>query len=199
MKRLRIRNPDAAWPRGRKGLRYQRWKSHPPRFINEKNMMSLLASGYLESVTTSPDRCCAEKGSLLTRRKEKGDCPPGSNLPGLWLEPWEDPSPQLPRKSLVAVGTGLFCSNKLPLWRCSQAQLLSPPHPRYGFSLLRVHVPSCSAVLILYDPMVCSPPGSSVHGDFPGKNTGVVCHFLLQGIFPTQRSNPSCLRWQADS
>ena len=27
--------------------------------------------------------------------------------------------------------------------------------------------------------------------DFPGKNTGVVCHFLLQGIFPTQRLNPS--------
>ena len=25
--------------------------------------------------------------------------------------------------------------------------------------------------------------------DFPGKNTGVGCHFLLQGIFPTQRSN----------
>ena len=22
--------------------------------------------------------------------------------------------------------------------------------------------------------------------DFPGKNTGVGCHFLLQGIFPTQ-------------
>ena len=26
--------------------------------------------------------------------------------------------------------------------------------------------------------------------DFPGKNTGVSCHFLLQGIFPTQGSNP---------
>ena len=26
--------------------------------------------------------------------------------------------------------------------------------------------------------------------DFPGKNTGVGCHSLLQGIFPTQRSNP---------
>ena len=25
--------------------------------------------------------------------------------------------------------------------------------------------------------------------DFPGKNTRVGCHFLLQGIFPTQRSN----------
>ena len=26
--------------------------------------------------------------------------------------------------------------------------------------------------------------------DFPGKNTGVSCHFLLQGIFLTQGSNP---------
>ena len=35
-----------------------------------------------------------------------------------------------------------------------------------------------------------SPPISSVHGDSPGKNTGVDCHALLQGIFPTQGSNP---------
>ena len=34
--------------------------------------------------------------------------------------------------------------------------------------------------------MDCSPPGSSVHGDSPGENTGVGCHALLQGIFPTQ-------------
>ena len=42
-----------------------------------------------------------------------------------------------------------------------------------------------------------SPPGSCVHGDSPGKNTGVGCHFLLQGIFPTQEPNEvscnSCL------
>ena len=38
----------------------------------------------------------------------------------------------------------------------------------------------------LYDPMGYSPPGSSVHGASPGKNTGVGCHALLQGIFPTQ-------------
>ena len=43
--------------------------------------------------------------------------------------------------------------------------------------------------LTLYEPMGCSPPGSSVCGDFPGKNTGVSCHALLQGIFPTQGSN----------
>ena len=32
--------------------------------------------------------------------------------------------------------------------------------------------------------------------DFPGKNTGVGCHFLLQGIFPTQGSNLRLLHWQ---
>ena len=42
----------------------------------------------------------------------------------------------------------------------------------------------------LCDPTDCSPPGSSVHGDSPGKNTGMGCHDLLQGIFPTQGSNP---------
>ena len=35
--------------------------------------------------------------------------------------------------------------------------------------------------------------------DFPGKNTGVGCHFLLQGIFPTQGSNSCFLHWQAGS
>ena len=37
--------------------------------------------------------------------------------------------------------------------------------------------------------MGSSPPGSSVHGDSPGKNTGVGCHALLQGIVPTQGLN----------
>ena len=35
--------------------------------------------------------------------------------------------------------------------------------------------------------------------DFTGKNTGVGCHFLFQGIFPTQRLNPRLLPWQVDS
>ena len=47
---------------------------------------------------------------------------------------------------------------------------------------------------VMSDPMVCSPPCSSVHGDSPGKNTGVGCHVLLQGIFPTQGLNPDLLR-----
>ena len=35
--------------------------------------------------------------------------------------------------------------------------------------------------------------------DFLGKNMAVGCLFLLQGIFPTQKSNPGLLHWQADS
>jgi len=41
--------------------------------------------------------------------------------------------------------------------------------------------------------MDCRPPGCSVHEDSPGKKTGVGCHFLLQGIFPTQGLNPGLL------
>ena len=54
----------------------------------------------------------------------------------------------------------------------------------------------------LCNPMDCSPLGSSVHGDSPGKNTGVGCHALLQGIFLTQGSSPrllSLLHWQMGS
>ena len=41
----------------------------------------------------------------------------------------------------------------------------------------------------LCNPMDYSSPDFSVHGNSPGKNTGVGCHALLQGIFPTQGSN----------
>ena len=50
--------------------------------------------------------------------------------------------------------------------------------------------------------MDCSLPGYSVHGDSLDKKTGVGCRALLQGIFPTQGSNPHLLRilhWQAGS
>ena len=44
----------------------------------------------------------------------------------------------------------------------------------------------------LCDPMDYSLPGSSPW-DSPGKNTGVGCHSFLQGILPTQQSNPGLL------
>ena len=87
--------------------------------------------------------------------------------------------------------------------------------PRAGGSevnLVRSYVLSrFSRCPTLCDPMDNSPPGSSVHGvypparllcpwDSPGENTGVGCHALPQGIFPTQGSNLPLLcllHWQA--
>ena len=34
--------------------------------------------------------------------------------------------------------------------------------------------------------MDCKPSGSSIYGNLQARNTGVGCHFLLQGIFQTQ-------------
>ena len=42
----------------------------------------------------------------------------------------------------------------------------------------------------LCDLMDCSPAGSSVRGILQARNTGVGCLSLLQGMFPTQGSNP---------
>ena len=69
---------------------------------------------------------------------------------------------------------------------------------------------SCQVVFNCFASLTCKSHGLQLSKllcpwDFPGKNTGVGCPFFLQGIFPTQRSNPSLLhcRWsptsQADS
>ena len=50
--------------------------------------------------------------------------------------------------------------------------------------------------LTLCEPIDCNLPGSSVHGDSPGKNTGVGCHALLEGIFQTQGSNTGLLHYR---
>ena len=53
--------------------------------------------------------------------------------------------------------------------------------------IIKEHAVLClvtQSCLTLCDPMDCSPPGSSLHGDSPGNNTEVGCHALLQGILP---------------
>ena len=67
----------------------------------------------------------------------------------------------------------------------------------YYMYTIYMYICMCCAVCLvaqscsnLCDPMNCNLPGSSVHGGSSGKNTRVGCHTLLQGIFPTQGSNP---------
>ena len=62
---------------------------------------------------------------------------------------------------------------------------------QYHLQLLKTLMLHCAqSCPILCDLMDYSPPDFSVHGDSPGKNIGVNCHALLQGIFSTQGSNP---------
>ena len=60
----------------------------------------------------------------------------------------------------------------------------------------------CTVVSDSLRPLDCNPPDCSVHGILQGKNGMVGCHFLLQGIFLTQGSNPHLLcllHWQVNS
>ena len=65
-------------------------------------------------------------------------------------------------------------------------------------ALPRERAKSLQFCLTLCDPVDCSPPGSSVHGIFWGKTTGVGCHAVRQGNLQTQGTNPvsyvSCIR-----
>ena len=49
---------------------------------------------------------------------------------------------------------------------------------------------SLSRVWLFVSPWTAAPQAPFRPWDFPGKNTGVGCHFLLQWIFPTQGLNP---------
>ena len=60
-------------------------------------------------------------------------------------------------------------------------------------------VSSLSCVPTLLRPHGLQPTRLFCPWNFPGKDTGVSCHFILQGIFPTQGSNPHLLHGQANS
>ena len=88
-------------------------------------------------------------------------------------------------------GSSAFSKSSLYIWKFSVHLLLKPSLKDWSMfflaSAMLCLVPqSC---LILCDTMDYRPPDSSVYGDSPGKNTGVFCDALLQGIFPTQGSN----------
>ena len=65
----------------------------------------------------------------------------------------------------------------------------------WSANAMKVKVLVTKSCPTLCNPMDCSPPGSSAHGDSPGKNTRVGCHFLLPDIFLIQGLNPCLLRF----
>ena len=93
-------------------------------------------------------------------------------------------------------------------WAATASSLLNcfPHHQTRTLLLSPENPPQFSTHITLTDDQVCPPavvaescltlvtPWTVTHQaplswDSPGKNTGVGCHFLLQGTFPTQGSN----------
>ena len=74
-------------------------------------------------------------------------------------------------------------------WMKLQRFVPSEQHSLRGLYPVLCCAQSLSHVRTLCDSMDYSPPASSIHGDSPGKSTGVGCHALLQ-IFPTQGQIP---------
>ena len=62
----------------------------------------------------------------------------------------------------------------------------SPQCPSWMHAVTTVWAKALQSCPTLCNPVDCSLPGSSVHWDSPGKNTGGGCCALLQGNFPIQ-------------
>ena len=106
-------------------------------------------------------------------------------------------------RHLCLVNLNLFnlwsCDNRISFaykWRVlaylSGLVLLSGP--RILWFLVRIFWKMFPQCLTLCDPMDYSLPGSSVLGILQARILEWGFHFRLQGIFPTQRSNPRLLR-----
>ena len=141
-------------------------------------------------------------------------CPPPGHLPNPGIKPRSPalqadsvPSDPPVKPKNTGVGSQSFLQRIFPTQKLNQGLL----HCRQIlYQLSYQGSPFCSLLYVkclalgkesevaqsyptLCNPMNCSPQGSSVHGASLGKNTGVGCHALLQGIFPTQGLNSGLL------
>ena len=77
-----------------------------------------------------------------------------------------------------------------PSWHADSLPL---SHLRSPYMCMSEWVKSLSHVRLSVSPWTVACTRLLCPWDFLGKNTGVGCHFLLQGIFLTQGSNPGLL------
>ena len=140
--------------------------------------------------------CCVEK--YWGSRKDIGDWLVMSTMSKskVFVHKWSpDTVDSLFQRQPQTVSWKLQSSTKGPaLYHCLKTSLLS------SWWSVCVRAQACSVGSDSLKPNeLYSPPGSSVHRLFHGKNTGMGCCFLLLGTFLTQGLNPRLLHWQADS
>ena len=110
-----------------------------------------------------------------------------NSYPYIVTQGWRQPRTQ--RWLQRGRGLGLFATK-------GKAKALNPKSPWFApLWLLRSH----SVMSDSLRPRGLKPTMLLGPQDFPGKNSGVGCHFLLQGNFYIQGLNLCLLQWQADS
>ena len=138
------------------------------------------------------------RGGVLKRLAQmcnlQGKQTTGSAGRGFKLEPWILP--------LCPGIMNLHCFTEGIWGSTSEGPCQDHGAPKFGLDVAvqprswnHQHKVCCVCVLsqwVLFNslqPHGCSPPGSSVQGETPGKNTRVGFHAILQGVFPTPGLN----------
>ena len=175
--------------------------------------------GYINKTSTCPQPRCTDYSSANRETQSCSCCLCKSTLQALVRS--------LPASilllSLLIIPLGLVKSQDLEYsWSLNNEGVggispLNNQKSKYGFTVgppyVRFHVLRfnhhavlrmrvCSVVSDSLWPRGLQPTGPLHPWDFSGKNAGVGCNFLLQGIFLIKRSNPYLLRllhWQVDS
>ena len=152
-------------------------------------------------------RCYLNFGEYFKKKKKKDKETWHAEIHGVAksrtrLSDWTELKKKKEKKSAVSESRLLRTHLDSFAWRTPHTQKNLPS------GLLSKLKPRTEAPMLLFGHSVksnslgthgLSPPRLLCPWDSPGKNAGVGCHFLLQGIFPTQGWSLRLLHCQVDS
>ena len=172
---------------------FEVWRRNPPHPHSYACYRVYLKSTLTTGVESPVSKVSGGKEATVTSQGHVSGLPGWRKLWCLEAVPWHAPW------FLVTFSHNWvnFCLPGSYLSLCKEKRYLHAPKKQCWYIFLSKLLGKERAMLCLVtqlcptlcNPMDCSPPGSSVHRDSSGKNTGVGCHALLQDIFPTQGWN----------
>ena len=141
------------------------------------------------------ERDCSCRGNMgggsPLKNSSAGSRPPGPPVLFLFLRRVRSGSTAFPPNILALFCIMVCCRRSGVSGSNSECKFLARSRYSSVCVCARAHVLSCVQLFVTLWTVaarLCCP------WDSPGKNTGMGCHFLLRGIFPTQGSNLHLLR-----
>ena len=113
-----------------------------------------------------------------------------SQVNSLSNEPSGKPSNHISEYIFCSLSEPQFPCQEIGIVPCTLMEILGSVCKAPGECLVGAWVLRWSVFSTLCDSMDCSPPGSSVHGIFQARNTGVGCHYCPPGGLPNPGIKP---------